>query len=244
MTRYRKSCGRRSEVRFGRSRRHVDRGSEDAGGRRVYGLPTAARLVGSRMVATRARKTTDFSGGCPTISAAWSGRKSPSGFPSRWDCGMSTPLPRTMRWCDLPRRIRGGRIHYTLDGTDPDERSTLYQSPLRDPVVNTDRKGDAIVVTQAGRQRGVWGDLAPAAAEPAVPTRTEGPAWRSRGSEDASTPGIWTVRLRPRPAAPTSMVSRRSEREADDGVIFEGYVNVSAEGYYQFGSVSDDGSRL
>ncbi len=143
--------------------------------------------------------------------------------------------------------VPGGRIHYTLDDTDPDERSPLYQSPLRVPLVNhRSVKVNVIVVTPAGRRSVVYGaTLLRRPLEPAVPYQDRKP-----GLAFTLFRGRFVTTMDLDGAAPTAAGRADSvglawfEREADYGVIFKGYVNVSADGYYQFGSESDDGSML
>jgi hexosaminidase len=141
----------------------------------------------------------------------------------------------------------GSRIHYTLDGTDPDERSPLYRSPLRVPLVEHQPvKLNVIVITAAGRRSVVYGaTLLRRPLRPAVPYQDRKP-----GLAFTLFRGRFVTTMDLDGAAPTaagrvdSIGLARFEREADYGVTFKGYVNVPADGYYQFGSESDDGSML
>ena len=154
----------------------------------------------------------------------------------RGPCGGATYLDGS-RWQDP---LHTGR-------TDPDERSPLYQSPLRVPLVNhRPVKVNMIVVTPAGRRSVVYGaTLLRRPLEPAVPYQDRKP-----GLAFTLFRGRFVTTMDLDGAAPTAAGRADSiglasfEREADYGVIFKGYVNVSADGYYQFGSESDDGSML
>jgi hexosaminidase len=147
----------------------------------------------------------------------------------------------------LTSMVPGGRMHYTLDGTDPDERSRLYESPFRVRLVNHQPvKLNVIVLTPAGRRSVVYeARLLRRPLKPATPytDKKSGLAFtlfRGRFSSTGDLAG----------AVPTAAGQADSvdlglfRGEADYGVIFEGYVNVPADGYYQFGSESDDGSML
>jgi hexosaminidase len=147
----------------------------------------------------------------------------------------------------LTSMVPGGSMHYTLDGTDPDERSRLYETPFRVPLVNHQPvKLKVIVVTPAGRRSVVYeATLLRRPLKAAIPYTDEksGLAFTLFEGRFSSTGDL--AGAIPKAAGQADSVDLGLfRREADYGVIFEGYVNVPADGYYQFGSESDDGSML
>jgi hexosaminidase len=147
----------------------------------------------------------------------------------------------------LTSMVPGSRIHYTLDGTDPDERSPLYRTPVRVPLVN-DRpvRLNVIVITSAGRRSVVYGaTLFRRPLQPAVPYQD-----RRSGLAFTLFEGRFATTMDLAAAAPSATGRAESVdlaqfgRGSDYGVIFRGYIHVPADGYYHFGSESDDGSML
>ncbi|HEY7482463.1 MAG TPA: family 20 glycosylhydrolase [Gemmatimonadales bacterium] len=147
----------------------------------------------------------------------------------------------------LTSMVPGGRIHYTLDGTDPDERSPLYRSPLRVPLAEHQPVTlNVIALTPSGRRSVVYG--ATLLRRPPKPSLSS--AGRKPGLAFALFEGRFATTMDLDAAVPSatglvdSVDLRQLGRKADYGVVFEGYVDVPADGYYQFGSESDDGSML
>jgi len=147
----------------------------------------------------------------------------------------------------LTSMIPGGKIHYTLDGTDPDERSRLYESPFRVPLFNHQPvRLNVIVITPGGRRSAVYGaTFLRRPLKAAVPSTDKEPGlaftlFEGRFSSTKDLEGAV-----PRAAGQADSVDYRLfGREVDYGVIFKGYLNVPADGFYQFASESDDGSML
>jgi hexosaminidase len=143
--------------------------------------------------------------------------------------------------------VPGGRTHYTLDGTNPDEGSSLYKSPFRVPLLNHQPvRLNVIVVTPSGRRSVVYGaTLLRRPLKPAVPRgdRKPGLAYTLFEGRFSTTKDLEAAV--PRAAGRADSVDHhRFGREEDYGVIFKGYLNVPADGFYQFASESDDGSML
>jgi hypothetical protein len=136
------------------------------------------------------------------------------------------------------------RIHFTLDGSAPTPESPRYETP--------------IVVEGAGltlRARS-WDDegrpsepvtraLRPAVPRPPRRVGETAPGLRVRVYE-----GQWTrlpdfdalAPLRTAETAGLDLTAR--PRDDDFGLVFEGLVDVPAEGIYAFTTISDDGTRL
>jgi hexosaminidase len=147
----------------------------------------------------------------------------------------------------LSSMVPGSRMYYTLDGTDPDERSQLYESPFRVPLVNHQPiRLNVIVVTASGRSSVVYGaTLLRRPLKPAVPYTDKKPGLAFTLFEGHFSITRDLERAAPRAAGQADSVDHRLfGREEDYGVIFNGYLDVPADGYYQFGSESDDGSML
>jgi hexosaminidase len=147
----------------------------------------------------------------------------------------------------LTSMVPGSRIHYTLDGTDPDERSPLYRSPVRVPLVNhRPVKLNVIVITPVGRRSVVYGaTLLRRPLKPAVPyqERKSGLAFTLFGGRFATTMDLDGAVPGATGRADSADLAQ-FRRASDYGVVFRGYIRVPADGYYQFGAESDDGSML
>jgi hexosaminidase len=148
----------------------------------------------------------------------------------------------------LTSMVPGGRMHYTLDGTDPDERSRLYASPFRVPLADHQPvRLNVIVITPAGRRSVVYGA-----------TFLRRPLKAAVIPQAGLKPGLAFTLFEGRFSSTTELDSagpkatgqaesvdlRRFGREVDYGVVFEGYLQAPADGYYQLASESDDASML
>jgi hexosaminidase len=147
----------------------------------------------------------------------------------------------------LTSMVPGGRVYYTLDGTDPDERSQLYESPFRVPLFNQQPvRLNVVALTPTGRRSVVYGaTLLRRAPKPALPTggKKRGLAFTLFEGHFTSTKDLQSAA--PRAAGRADSVDHPQFGRAEDyGVIFEGYLDVPADAFYQFASESDDGSML
>ena len=175
----------------------------------------------------------------------------------RQQVGFRIPEPRGLRdfytvtgehpVVQLTSMVPGGRTHYTLDGTDPDERSPLYKSPFRVPLLNHQPvRLNVIVITPGGRRSVVYGaTLLRRPLKPAVPRggRKPGLAFTLFEGRFSTTKDLEAAT--PQAAGRADSIDHRQfGREEDYGVIFKGYLDVPADDFYQFASESDDGSML
>ncbi len=137
-------------------------------------------------------------------------------------------------------------IHYTLDGTDPTRSSPRYSAPLEVPV-------PASGVTVTARAFTATGKASPPRA--ATFRRT---TYRPAESAGGTSPGLLkryyeaTLQrvqqidsLVPSRLLPSSAVARGGDERAEQYALrFDGFVQVPADGLYEFALTSDDGSTL
>jgi len=135
-------------------------------------------------------------------------------------------------------------IRYTLDGSEPNQQSTLYEGPITVHTTSTLRARSYTPAGKTGRiaDRDLV-QMDPLPAVKSAPTQSglayhyfEG-SWKKlpefRSLEPVASGHISTV---------THEVPNRSEDQY--GVVFEGYVRVTSTGPHTFYVRSDDGSKL
>lgn len=139
----------------------------------------------------------------------------------------------------------GLHIRYTRDGSDPTAASPRYQGPFR---ISEACELRAALFDEAGKARSRVFSQAYARVEalaPALPTGVR-PGLRYAYYEAPIRSLQELAALRPQaeglaPALAPAALSRIADHYA---LVYEGYVQVPADGYYQFFTQSDDGSRL
>jgi hexosaminidase len=139
------------------------------------------------------------------------------------------------------------RIYYTLDGSNPDEQSKLYEKPFK-VSLPLDKKVtlNARVITRSGRQSTVYSaSLLRRSFREAVAYRGNRPGLRFKVVEGkfAATKDMDRGATVSEGEADSFALSRFN-RASDYGVIFEGYLKVPSDGIYRFAVESDDGSVL
>jgi hexosaminidase len=147
----------------------------------------------------------------------------------------------------LSSYLPGSRIHYTLDGSEPDERSPVYRRPFGVALLPEQKITlQARVVTPRGRRSVVY--------RTALQRRSPKEAVSYTGNR----PGLVftlaegrfaSVRELGQAAARTSGETRsfdlgQFQRQTNYGVTFEGYLRVPVGGVYQFSLEADDGAAL
>jgi hexosaminidase len=141
----------------------------------------------------------------------------------------------------------GSRIYYTLDGSEPDSRSKVYEKPLKvslplDQKITLNTR----VVIASGRASAVYNaSLLRRSYKEAVAYRGNRPGlvFKLVEGKFASVKDIdraATVSM----GETDSFELSRFDRGSDYGIIFEGYVKVARDGVYRFAVESDDGSVL
>ena len=144
-------------------------------------------------------------------------------------------LPSKVR-IRLQCRTEGAQIRYTLDGSEPTERSSLYEQPF---------EADKTVVITA---RAFKPGMAPSYKRRSVIDVADP---RVNGLKYAYHEGKWNVlpdfaKLRPRKTGTTLGFDFSKIKMRPDyfGVVFTGFLRIPADGEYTFSMGSDDGSRL
>ncbi|MFQ5528811.1 MAG: family 20 glycosylhydrolase [Gemmatimonadota bacterium] len=149
---------------------------------------------------------------------------------------------------ELGAPLSNARIHYTLDGTDPDSTSPQYMDPFTLDLTEGPVAVRARAFLSDGRA------TAPAMAtfrhatlqDPDLGPSTDLAPGLLRTYYEGTFETVDELRV----ASPTAtsaaavLALSGSERPERFGLVFDGYVNVPEDGVYEFELASDDGSRL
>ena len=138
---------------------------------------------------------------------------------------------------DLSTPIPGARVFYTIDGSTPDEKSTLFIKPLQLDVPMDGRVDvKAVVVIRSGRKssvytatilRGPWQEPEPELKEKR-PGANFGMAFPIANDRLGSVFGGEARSLNFR------QIARGNDLKLPFGVSFSGFINVPADGIYEF----------
>jgi hexosaminidase len=148
---------------------------------------------------------------------------------------------------ELRSVVPGSLIYYTLDGSEPDEMSSRYQTPLQIALQPNRKVVLNLVVVVPGRphsvvygatflRRPLLEAISDAGRLPGVEYSVfDGPfaSARAIGQQVPAATGVTN-----------SLELQQFNRSSHYGVRFEGFLEVPADGYYQFAAESDDGSVL
>ncbi len=143
----------------------------------------------------------------------------------------------------LSSPIPGTRIHYTVDGSDPSTSSPEYRNPIK--LTST-----ATVKARAFRGADDNPYLITASFTKAVPIDAVQPTTPSKGLLCSYYEGSWSNLPNFDSLTPVKQVVMDSvaipdfARPEDYALVFTGYIKVAADGLYDFGMESDDGSAL
>ncbi|RCH56109.1 beta-N-acetylhexosaminidase [Mucilaginibacter hurinus] len=148
----------------------------------------------------------------------------------------------------LKSPVNGAKIYYTIDGYTPRETDLVYNIPLSYSVPpNQYREFQTMVITPTGkRSRVTKTTIYNRAPLPAVPFAgtTPGVKYQLFSGTFGNTGRIETA-----PRIDTGVVKTFSplafkKNNKTFGVIYTGYINIPADGTYEFGTQSADGSVL
>lgn len=144
----------------------------------------------------------------------------------------------------LSTPYEGAKIYYSLDGSEPNETSTLYSVPFKVDISNDVVQVKAVTITKAGKASPVIsGSYQKAELIEAVQ-----PLKMDSGIMTRIIEGNFNTvrRIGGRPSA--TYISEKIELPADQpeqfGLIMQGFINIPADGIYTFYTSSDDGSSL
>jgi hexosaminidase len=148
---------------------------------------------------------------------------------------------------ELRSLVPAAQIYYTLDGSQPTDNSTRYQSPLQIPL-QPDQKSvlNLIVVAAGGRRSVVYGAaflrrsyrdaIRVDAKQPGLTFALYDGRFTSAQSVEQGTPAARGIA--------NSFDLQQFGRVVDFGISFDGYITVQSDDFYRFAVESDDGSVL
>ena len=143
----------------------------------------------------------------------------------------------------LKCRNEGAHIHYTLDGSEPDQSSPLYSEPFEisdDVVISARAFKDGMDPSEAMRVH----------AFPCVKIPAAKISGLRQGSRYTYHKGLFTCTadvLSSRPVSSGVMVTPSIKDAPDEdhfGYVFTGYLNIPEDGLWEFTLRSDDGAVL
>jgi len=135
-------------------------------------------------------------------------------------------------------------IHYTIDGSEPGPQSPVYSKPF---LLNKTSMLQAVSIPASGLPGSIASEqiiryewkpaMAISAAMPGLVYNYYEPSGKVSLGAIANTPVSFT--------GTTDSISHLLRRRKEKFVLlFNGYIKIPADGFYQFSSISDDGSKL
>ena len=145
---------------------------------------------------------------------------------------------------NLSTPYEGAKIYYSLDGSEPNENSTLYSAPLKIDISSGAVEVKAVTITKTGKASPVLsGSYQKAELLEAVQ-----PLKIDAGLMTRIIEGNFNSVRRIGGKTSITYISEKIELPAEQpeqfGMIMQGFVNVPADGIYTFYTSSDDGSSL
>jgi hexosaminidase len=148
---------------------------------------------------------------------------------------------------ELSSLVPAAQIYYTLDGSQPTDNSSRYQSPLQIPLQPNQKSIlNLVVVTPGGRRSVVYGAtflrrpyrdaIRFDAKQPGLTFALYEGKFTSAQSVEQGTPAARGIT--------SSFDLQQFGRVFDYGISFDGYLTVPSDDFYQFAVESDDGSVL
>ena len=136
-------------------------------------------------------------------------------------------------------------IFYTLDGSYPSEKASLYKQPV---VINESTTIRAIAINKNGDKSDVFSSTFTKIS--AIETEASAPGKTRKGVRYAYYEGQWQnlpvfAELKPvREGTLKTIEIPSCAREDYFGIVYTGYIKIPVAGLYTFSLRSDDGSRL
>ncbi len=152
---------------------------------------------------------------------------------------------------ELSPSVPNSTILYTLDGSDPNESSAEYKGAFKVTLAANDRRElKTIVMTAAGRKSSIYAatlmrreyinSVAPPEKREGVNFRFYKQSFQSvAGFESATADESGTTKSIQLP-----QFAKVIDPKSPFGVVFDGFINVPADGIYEFQLESDDGAVL
>jgi hexosaminidase len=148
---------------------------------------------------------------------------------------------------ELSSLVPAARIYYTLDGSQPTDNSSRYQSPSQIPLQPEQKTTlNLVVIAPGGRRSVVYGATFQRrsyrdairfdAKQPGLTFALYEGKFTSAQSIELGTPAVRGIT--------SSFDLQQFSREFDYGISFDGYLTVQSDDFYQFAVESDDGSVL
>ncbi len=153
---------------------------------------------------------------------------------------------------ELKAPMPGGRIFYTLDGSDPTPGSAEYKGPFDVPLANNERKElKTIVMNAAGRSSVIYAatilrrGYAEAVQPPAE--KREGVSWafyKKEFSKVAEIDAATADETGESRSIALQQFAKKSDLKEPFAAVFDGYISVADDGIYEFQVDADDGAVL
>jgi hexosaminidase len=148
---------------------------------------------------------------------------------------------------ELSSLVPAAQIYYTLDGSQPTDNSSRYQSPLQIPLQPNQKSIlNLVVVTPEGRRSVVYGAT--------FLRRSYRDAIRFDAKQPGLTFALYEGKFKSAQSVEQGTAAARGitssfdlqqfGRVFDYGISFDGYLTVQSDDFYQFAVESDDGSVL
>lgn len=145
----------------------------------------------------------------------------------------------------LKSSFKNAKVYYSIDGTDPDQNSTLYKSPFDITISKGPVTVKAVVITRAGNSSVISSavykkaelveDIQPLKADPGITSslfKGNFNSVKQLHSANGGTPQV------------VSQIALPENISSTFGLVFQGMINVPKDGIYTFYTHSDDGSTL
>ena len=138
----------------------------------------------------------------------------------------------------------GDTIHYTTDGSEPGSQSAVYSKPF---LLNKTTVLQAVSMPASGLPGSIASEkIICYEWKKALPVPAAAPGLQYNYYEPTGKPGLDAISNTPVAfSGTTDSVSNLLRRRKEKFVLaFNGFIKIPADGFYQFFTISDDGSKL